>query len=154
MHILLKCKNIHSRLSLALNNTCTTSRSMHIAFFLHPSYIRVSFFKQILSPISTSLLSYVLSSSSFWLIFGMYYFLSLYLILNFLTTDCSICLVKDTSSSGWHFIIVHDDGLSQTKREATTPILAIKAEIQKKPAMICTWPRRWVSQYRDIHQPG
>lgn len=46
-------------------------------FCLHPSYITASLFKQILSPMSTSLLSYALSSSSSRLIFGMHYFPSL-----------------------------------------------------------------------------
>lgn len=101
-------------------------------FCLHPSYITVSFFKQILSPISTSLLSYALSSSSPWFIFGMYYFLSPCLILHFLTIDCSVFLVKDTSSSGWHFIIIHYDDLSQTEgRKATAPSRAIKVKVQK-----------------------
>lgn len=79
--------------------------------------------------ISTSRLN-ALSSLSFWLVFG--------IIFSLLDNpfprhwlQCS-CLLKDTTFSGWHFIIVHDDGLSQAEREATAPLLAIKVKIQKK----------------------
>lgn len=105
--------------------------SMHEnAFCLHPSYITVAFIKQILSPISTSLLSCSLSTPLLDLFLACIIF-SLCLILHFLTIDCSVCLVKDTSSSAWHFIIVHDDGLSQTDGEATAPLPAIKVWVQK-----------------------
>lgn len=53
------------------------------------------------------------------------------LILNFPSIGCSVCLAKDTSSAGWSFIIVHNDGLSQTEGEATASLLAIKVKVQK-----------------------